>query len=478
MRVYSLALLFILAGMVATSPLPTYDAANPLPLYYQIERSPLHGPASYTFTRDSEFLRAHHLEGVVFGEFLTGSSSLLTDQRTLLLLRDSIVYEDFSVDMRIRIDNIPTGDQYDNFDAAWIHHSDSMSMIYDLDKIYLEYRAPSVVTLGAGKRRYNWGPLMLGGLMLSDWNEGFFSIYQRYDAGPFSLQGMTAQLDSYTPEGGDGRHLEDRERLHRYISAARLSYEHERFSLALSQATVYAGVGRSWEIQYLFPFIPFHYAKMSTWRYANWGNKSLGSMDGSVRFLDDRVTLYGELLVDDLQQRKTESSKTRQNHLGRMAGLRVDDLADMYGFLEGGTITSFTYNHVSPPLRYLNTRGFIGSPLGPDTQLFWGRVGRQFPQNLSADVTWWLKWSGERRDLSREYPHPSVNNTIDDPIPYGVVEREALLFLRSSWNNPWGALSVTVGHLAYDNYENQEDQEKTTFFAGISLETALRARWE
>jgi hypothetical protein len=473
---------FCLLGLCLTTlwgytsvPLPTYETHTPLPLYHNVNRTEFFTPLQAATTR--AFFAAHTLETYILGEYIFSREDLFTPRRTRFLFRDSIQYQDLSLDALIRLDNLATDSQYDNFDAGWIHPRETMSMIYDLERIYMEYSGGDVLTLGAGKRKYNWGPLELGGLLLSDYNEGFFSIYQKYTAGPFSLRGMTAQLDSYIPDNSPESSLADSRRVHRFVSAARLQYENDRLTAGLGQSTLYAGEGRSFEPQFLFPFIPFHYAKMSSWRYDNHGNNSLGSADLSLFLLEKKLEIYGEILIDDLQQRKTDVSKTIQNHMGYMGGMRFFDIHDFYGFSEAGTITSFTYNHRSLPLRYLQGRGNIGSPLGPDTKLFWGKLGRHITEEISLDLNWWLRQSGER-DMSFEHTMDDVHGSIDDPIPYGIIQEETLFWLGASWEKKFFRLFLSGGFLDYKNYQNKKNTTRSTAFFSLGLESGIGFSWK
>jgi len=176
---------------------------------------------------------------------------------------------------------------------------------------------------------------------------------------------------------------------------------------------------------------------------------SFGGIDFYVNWIDKQIELYGELFIDDIQGDSDSISQSVQNNIAGMGGVRWDFNKGWYGFIEGGQINSFVYNHISgEKLRYQSKNAFIGSPLGPDQRLLWGKFGYRIKPNLSVDMTGWYRQSGER-DINYEYT--SVHGTRDDPIPYGTAESEGAGWLTAKYR--WRGISAEIngGMTHYNN---------------------------
>jgi len=343
----------------------------------------------------------------------------------------------------------------------------------DLHRAVFSIEPNSYIKVGIGKDSYNWGPMKLGGLMLSDWNMGITGLFQNYHFGPFEVKAVASQLNS-TP-WGNRVDFSNETIEHRYFSAARVEFYRQRFGIALAQSSIYAGEGRSFEIPYLIPIFPFHYAQMSSWRYGNNGDNSYGGLDGYVNFVDSKIKLYGELFVDDFQGEGDAISQSVQNNVAGMAGASWD-FTKAYGFIEGGQINSRVYNHVSgEKLRYQNKHAFLGSPLGPDQKLLWGTAGYRIRPELTIDLTGWLRQSGEKEITST---YTNVRGTREDAIPYGVIEQEL-----SGWGTVryhWKGISAELnGGLTHTtNIDHIKNEESTEPFFSIKIKTGINLNWE
>jgi hypothetical protein len=186
---------------------------------------------------------------------------------------------------------------------------------------------------------------------------------------------------------------------------------------------------------------------------------------------------YGELLVDDFQGHSDEKSQSVQNAVSWMLGLRLKNADPWYGFIEGGKISTYTYNHVAPQMAYRLNGCFIGSPLGPDQQLLWGRFGRTFMgDSLSADLNFWLRRSGERHGRDTMYTIPNFNHyygTSGDKQPYGTVENELTLWAAASYRMFFVDVEINAGTTMYKNRNNESSNWKQYPFAGIFLSTGI-----
>lgn len=344
----------------------------------------------------------------------------------------------------------------------------------DMYKLMLNFTPNEHILIGLGKNYYNWGPSQLGGLLLSDYNTGFIGLYQQYKFWGFTIKGLATQLS-----GTEWRNSKNETPEHRYFSAGRIEYYRERWGIAVSQSVIYAGQNRSFEIPYLIPVFPFHYGQIANWRYGNNGENTAGAIDAYANFFDKNWKIYGELFIDDIQGDKDDKSQSVQNSLAFIAGTKFNIPKIIYGFFEAGQINSFVYNHQSGyAMKYLNKDSFIGSPLGPDNQLFWGKLGHEFEKiNLKTEIYGWLLRQGERNiNYNIEENIGSQHGTKDDPIPFGNITTEAATWLSIIYEHKYCTAEL-YGGVSVNKTENVSGSKKTKPILGFSLNAAIGAGW-
>jgi len=410
--------------------------------------------------------------------YLYTKDTAMIKNRWQLHFADSINFHDIDFNFRIRLDS--PGDRVRDvgWGAAgsdrWVDDVNDPGFVYDADRIAAYYTPNDRFKFGFGKDRHNWGPLELGGLLVSDYNEGFTGFYQQYTLGAFVLRGLTAQLNSMVVDG---------DVMQRYFSAARLEYSKPDYGLAFGQSMLYVGAGRSWEMQYFFPFFIFHYGQMAYSRgYDNQGQNSQGSLDGYYKIYKLPLEVYGELFVDDFQGHSDSASQSVQNTVSWMAGLRLKGADPWYGFIEGGKISTYSYNHKDAGKQLMHNKCFIATPLGPDQQLLWGKFGRKFLGDmLGADFNFWFRRSGEWRVRDILRPYEDLGGTRKDKQPFGIVEEEISFWTSLSYRKFFVDAEMRGGITTYidrDNkklYQNQSNIE-TYPFVGIFMSSGLSVR--
>jgi hypothetical protein len=419
-----------------------------------------------------EPLDVHDVSLQFSDRYYYSGDTAVTPNRFLLRFADSLRFGDIYFNFRIRVDG--PGDRVR--DAGWTKQragEDNYSgFVYDPDRVAAYYVPSERFKFGFGKDRYNWGPLELGGLLLSDYNQGFTGFYQQYALGGFVLRGLTAQLNSM-PLRSDPDMM-----THRYFSAARLEYYKPSYGVALGQSIIFAGVGRGLELQYLFPFYIYHYGQMTDGHgYGNDGHNTFGSLDGYVKIYGLPLQAYGEVLVDDFQGHSDAASQSVQNAVSYMFGLRLKGAEPWYGFLEGGKISTYTYNHVGAQMHYRINDCFIGSPLGPDQQLLWSKFGRRFLDGaLGADVNFWWRRSGERGGRDTMYvidSYETYAGTRQDRQPYGNVEEELAYWASAAYRRYSVDVELRVGATMYMNRANVASDWKSYPFVGVYLSSGI-----
>ena len=426
-----------------------------------------------TVDRNNAFWKLQNFSFQAVNRFYVSDDSTLSGNRLLLMISDSLHYKFIDLVFAGFFDQQGIYGENIGWTDPDLGKDFTPKKSFDLYKGYIAFHPTKWMTFKIGKDYYNWGPLQLGGLLLSNYNVGFVSFYQEYNVGPFSIKGLSTQLNS-TPWGAGTVEKAD-SIVNRFYAASRVEFYRERYGFALEQAAIYAGVGRSFEIPYFIPIFPFHYAQMSNWRYGNNGDNSYGGIDFYVNWLEKQLKLYGELLIDDIQGETDDVSQSVQNNIGFMAGVNWD-FNKIYGFFEGGQINSFVYNHISGyDLRYQNLTGMIGSPLGPDNQLFWGNIGYRIRPFISVDVTSWYRRMGER-DITYEYS--TVHGTRDDPIPYGIVTNEFSnwLTIKGSWKGI--SAELNGGYTSTKNIDHIEDNNVGNYFVGLKVKSGLNLNWK
>lgn len=422
----------------------------------------------------SSFLSVHNFSFQAVNRFTHSEDSTISGNRLMVLLADSIRYKGMYANVEGFFDQRGIYGQNIEWSDPDEPNLPAERSGFDLHRATLYFEPASWVKIGLGKESHNWGPLHLGGLLLSDWNSGFTGISQQYNFGPFTIKSLATQLNS-TP-WGYGKSFENVKLEHRFFSASRIEYYREKFGIALAQSSIYAGEGRTFELPYLIPVFPFHYAQMANWRYGNDGDNSYGGFDGYVNFLDKQLKLYCEAFVDDFQSETDDVSQSVQNNVAGIAGIQWDVRQKAYGFIEGGQINSFVYNHVSGyKLRYQQKNAMIGSPLGPDQRILYGQAGYRIRPELSIDLTGWYRQSGER-DIDGVYK--SVAGTRDDAHPFGIVEKEISGWATAKYQ--WKGISAELngGVVHTQNVGHVENIEKSEPFFGVLVKTGINLDWK
>jgi hypothetical protein len=414
----------------------------------------------------SDLWNVHNLSLRFMDRYSLSNDTAMVDNRMLIHFADSINFDGIDFNFRIRLD--APGDRVR--DAGWTSAragaANDPGFVYDADRIVAHYTPNERFKFGFGKDRYNWGQLELSGLLLSDYNEGFTGFYQQYKLGPFVLRGLTAQLNSMVDTADASRITQ------RYFSASRLEYHKPAYGAAVGQSIIYAGVGRSFELQYFLPFYIFHYGQMTDRRgYGNEGQNTKGSIDGYCKVYKLPLEVYGELLIDDFQIHSDSLSRSAQNSVAWMAGLRLKGAGPWFGFVEGGRVSTYTYNHLTLSKRYLQNDCFIGSPLGPDQELLWGKAGRSFyGDTLRVDVNFWVRRSGER---GIEYKITDIFHTKGDPALYGIVEDELSFWSSVSYRRFCVDMELRGGVTAYRNRGNAEAGWAAYPFIGVRVSSGI-----
>ncbi|MCL1947597.1 MAG: capsule assembly Wzi family protein [Chitinivibrionia bacterium] len=458
-------------SLIILAFLTTFSFAKPIVLEENIHRNADKDSVfNLRFKSDSEFWQANNFNFRV---------KIINNKRIIMYIGDSIGYKPIDFIFSGFFDNQAIHGKTADWSKLEDRGDNATQKITDLYRLILKFTPNDKILISIGKDYYNWGPAQIGGLMLSDYNMGFTGLYQQYKIGGFTIRGLATQLNGSPWQTWE--QSANAEPSHRFFSAGRIEYYRDLWGFAVSQSIIYGGLDRSFEIPYLIPVFPFHYAQLANWRYGNNGDNTFGGLDAYANVFDKKVQIYGELLVDDIQGDSDELSQSVQNHIGFIVGSKFNIPKITYGFFEAGQINSFVYNHSSGySMKYLNKNAFIGSPLGPDNQLFWGKIGYDFSNinskiNLKTEIYGWLLRQGER-NINFDYENSYQFGTRKDEIPYGKVRREIAAWLSAIYEYKHNTAEI-YGGVSKTQTENVSGTSKITPFFGFFVNAAIGIGW-
>ena len=145
-------------------------------------------------------------------------------------------------------------------------------------------------------------------------------------------------------------------RYNRFASMHRavLNLIDNRLSLGFTEAVVYGGVNRQFELSYINPVNIWHAEQLNGGGEAN----TLVLFDGEYRFSKGRI--YYEFLIDDFQIENKVPGDREPNELGWIIGYNAVNIwKEDYLTLEYSGITNRTYNPPQPFQRW----EYLGTPL-------------------------------------------------------------------------------------------------------------------
>lgn len=295
-------------------------------------------------------------------------------------------------------------------DARIFTESHTASKVYSYDREFIEsqkegglshfsylsyarYRAGlsysgSLGTLGAKRDVLQWGPGVFHSLVFNSQSVPFAQAYYQGEVGPVRVMGLVGELSI----DGDGKF--------RNTSETRTVYAHRyewnvspNWLLGVSeQMIVFNEVAPA----AIVPIVPLFMEKGQGLESSNNGNIAFDLSARLPKGLPLGGMVYGEFLVDDLQ----EPSSLFDNFWGnRWAGMWGVDLAKDLGRIQVGAIQEFVhiepwvYTHYVENTAQAAHRGYpLGDQLGPNSKAFtsklYVRKDLQWTTGVRMDWTW------------------------------------------------------------------------------------------
>ncbi len=207
----------------------------------------------------------------------------------------------------------------------------------------------------------------------------------------------------------------------RYFAGHRLDFHlTDRLRLGIFETVIFAGAGRTLELNYLNPLLFFHSEQLND----NINDNTFLGFDFSYLPVD-RVRLYGQLLVDDFQIEKKSQGDQEPNEYGLLIGGEfVDALPGTDLQLSYSKVTNRTFNQPLPRNRYEFHRTLIGDAEGNDYDLIKAGAIHWLSEssNLSLDLSWRRQGEGNVNDPWTT-PWLDIQGSYREPFPTGTVEK-------------------------------------------------------
>ncbi len=303
------------------------------------------------------------------------------------------------------------------------------------------------LSVAAGYDRFRWGPGRRGTLLLSD------------AAGPLTFLSLTGSFDGWLTATALSGVLSRAD--HRYLAAHRVEFtESDWLSIGFSEAVRYRSDGI--DLLYATGLIPYAIVERIHIRDASTDSirgleraNVMVSLDALVR-VSSGLTLYGELLLDDL----ATENQDMPDRLAYQLGLRSDRPhgPDHTAHLlaEYTRVRRFTYA-TEYAQDFIHRGRPLGFALGPDVETVWLEVGL----DLSRD--WQARWSGEFTNQGEGYLGESWQTgmgAVSNAGLFGVVEERREVWGDLRWM-PRDRLDVSAG-LGFRRIENERHVEGVT----------------
>ncbi len=303
-----------------------------------------------------------------------------------------------------------------------------------------------------GYDRFRWGPGRRGTLLLSD---AAGPITYLTLGGSFSGWLTTTALTCVLSRAED-----------RYLSAHRIEAAvTPRLSIGLAEAVRYRSDGI--DLLYASGLLPYAVVERTHIRDASTDSvrhleraNIMVSLDVVGR-VSDALTLYGELLLDDI----ATENRNMPDRLGYQVGLRSSRQHSTWiahVLAEYTRVRRFTYA-TEYGQNFIHRGRSLGYALGPDVEAVWMEVAIDFSRD------WQARWSGEFVNQGEGYLGEAWTTPmgfVDNAGLFGVVEERREVWGDLRWI-PRDRLDVSVG-LGYRRIENEHHVEGATRYGWLA----------
>ncbi|HET9951833.1 MAG TPA: capsule assembly Wzi family protein [Candidatus Eisenbacteria bacterium] len=377
-------------------------------------------------------------------EFRLRDESSVTARGSFQLSRTFAAYEELGV-TRIR-------SQREFIDAIALHSDLEMAVM----RAEITART-GPIAMAAGYDQFRWGPGRRGTLLFSD-AAGPLTFFQY--GGSFGGR-VTATAFSGVLSKADGR----------YFAAHRVeALVTPRLTIGLAEAVRYNGEGI--DLLYGIGLLPYTIVERIHVRDASTDSvramersNVMASLDAVAR-VSPALSLYGELLIDDLATENEEMP----DRLAYQLGLRSDrpfGTHTAHVQAEYTRVRRFTYATYYGE-NFIHRDRPLGFTLGPDVETVWMEVGF----DLSRD--WQARWSGEFTNQGEGYLGESWTpdmGPVSNAGLYGVVQERREFWGDLRWMpRDQFDVSAGLGYRRVANVNHEEGATRTGWLARMALE--------
>ena len=291
-----------------------------------------------------------------------------------------------------------------------------------------------------GRDELSWGASRRYGLLLS-------GSAPCLDMLRLGLRGRRLNFTSLHSELRAGPDEEWDASVRRFVSAHRLEVLlGQRVSLSISEAVVYGGEGRDFELAYFNPFTVLYSEQWNS----DWNDNILIAGDLSI-LVPGKVEVNAEIMIDDFQY----DFKTEPHEVA--VGLAVRTTNPLYPevSLIGGSyyhVTNRTYGHVIDVNRFVHEGRVMGYPGGPDGDELTLWCSAAWPE----PVLWTLDYTLSREGETEATDSLSATGS-KEKFPSGVVWSSDSVGLGAVWR-PVDMWSVG-GRIEWSEDENYDHIE-------------------
>ncbi|HOT98084.1 MAG TPA: capsule assembly Wzi family protein [bacterium] len=314
------------------------------------------------------------------------------------------------------------------------------------------------------------GPGLDASLLISEHSRPLDQIALGYENRWLRYDVIAATLDAtaWVQEGAPPRQ-------NRYLALHHLQVRPlERLYIGISEAMLYSSSAP--EFNYLNPILAY-YGEVTNGPI---GGNCLGSLH--VAALPVRnLTLYADLLIDDIQLEKSGPGDLEPAEYGLMAGFRWADPFHFAGcdlFSEYTRITNRTYNGQGGPWeKWLHRNEPVAHFLGNDFDRWLGGFSWWPRPAWRAVLLVDLRRRGEGR-IERAFDTPwmeiPLGQEYSEPFPTGLVEKSSCCSLELSWQPCAMVLTYSrIGYGAVTDAENQRGVHRHEWQGALGVELDL-----
>ena len=300
-----------------------------------------------------------------------------------------------------------------------------------------------------GQDNISWGPGRHGNLMVSANPLPMDSFQLQAAHGPVGFHSFTSLA-----EDGHGKKV---------ASAHRLDIKlWDKGSLGIAETVLIAE--EDFELRLLNPFTIYTIAEPATSGELEGKSKgSLGNLLASVDlelWLLPSTSLYGEVLIDDVQTRLgTDSWRNWGTKFGVLLGSHVADpfsLPNTDLRVEYVFVNQYAYTHWRPVSEYTHLGKLMGHPIGTDADSLWVELHTWLTDRVSGSVSYELQRHGEG-DVTKAHSYEEDGDENWEFLS-GVVETSHAISVEAKWHQIGQFLlsgRYTWSHVT--NADNQPD---------------------